>query len=214
MRFRALGASVLAAAAITVLAGCQTKVGVAAIVNGARLTDSDVSKYVTKQAIPFSTSTGTINPKPFAVETWIDTMLFEQAIKNRGGAITTAERTEYEGLVLSGTTPEQLTKAYTGKGFTTAMRDLRVRTQVAFLILIHRLHPDLDSTQVLQGAQSSLGNDAAGEISKLAKHVTVSGRYGTWDAKKLSLDSSADAGLPSFVTFGQGATTGTGAPHG
>jgi hypothetical protein len=196
-----------AALAITTLAACQTKIGVAAVVNGARLSDSDVSTYVTKKAVPFSGGGGTtITPKSFAVETWIDTVLFEQAIRKHGGAITTAERTEYGGLATSGTSPDQLTKAYTSRGFTVAMRDLRVRTQADFLLLIHRLHPKLDDSQVLQDSQGAEGNEAAVEIGKLANDVFVSGRYGTWDKKTLSLDSSVNAGLPSFVKFGSGAT--------
>lgn len=203
MKLRVLAAGVLAVAA---LAGCQSKIGQAAVVNGVRLSDSDVSTYVTKKAVPFATSNGQITPKVFAVESWIEMTLFEQTIDKHGGSPTSAERTEYEGLTLGSTALPQLTKAYTEKGFTTAMRDVRIRTQTDFYILIHRLNPDLDSSQVVQAAQGSQANDAVKAVAAVAKQVSVSRRYGEWDPKTLTLSDSADAGLPSFVTFGSGAT--------
>jgi hypothetical protein len=202
---RAIGALVSAAAAVTVLAGCQTKVGQAAVVNGTELSDSKLSQYVTKQAVPFSAGTTQITPKVFAVESWIDTTLFEQAIAKHGGPPTSAERTQYEGLVFSGSSPDQIIKTYTDKGFTAAMAQLRIREQADFLLLAHRLHPKLDTTQIQQGVQGSLGNEVIGEIAKLGKNVTVSARYGKWDAKNLAMTTDVGSGLPSFITFGTNA---------
>jgi hypothetical protein len=196
----------VAALAVAGLSGCQTKVGQAAVVDGVRLSDSDLSRYVTDKAVPFSSSGGVITPKVFALETWIDVQLFERAIRDNGGAITQAERNANESFALNGSDPADVSKAYTDKGFTKALSDLRIQEQADFLLLAERLHPDLSSTEVLQGVQGSLGQQVVSTVIKYGKKVSVSGRYGSWDATQLALSTDSQSGLPSFVTFGDGAT--------
>ena len=48
MKLRAVSTLVVAAVAVTGLSGCDSKVGLAAEANGIRITDSDLSDYVTR----------------------------------------------------------------------------------------------------------------------------------------------------------------------
>lgn len=207
-RMRAVGVLLAAAAAVAGLSACQSKVGQAAVVNGVRLSDTSLSAYVTRKAVPFTSNGQQIMPKVFALQTWIDTQLFEQAIAKRGGTLTEQERNNARAEVLGDTSPAAFAKPYTAKGFTTKLSDLITDERAMFVVLAQRLHPSQTAAQVLQSLQGSGGNDVIAEISKYAKNVSVSARYGSWDPKQLAVSGDAGAGLPSFVTFGTGATAG------
>ena len=101
---RTLTVAVLAAIAVSGLSACQNKVGVAASVAGERLSDSQLSTYVKPGAAPYAdqSGTGTVVPKVYAVQNWMEDRLFVRAVANKGGPATKAELLSARAAVLAG----------------------------------------------------------------------------------------------------------------
>jgi hypothetical protein len=194
-----VGAAVLA---VVVLAGCSSSnVGVAASVNGQRITESDVNGYVTPNAKPVSVSDQSggsteISPRAFVVEILVyNQLLHDLLAKTPGGAPTGGELAALKKTALGGKTARQAASGQGIKGYSDAFNREFVRR--------------LAYASALQ-ARSQKGAD----IDKLAKEldikVSLSPRYGRWDAKALTIDTRPEAAVPSFVTL---QPTPAGAPN-
>lgn len=208
MRLRAVGAVVLAGAALAALAGCQTKVGQAAVVGGHAISETDVGKYVTKsgpsQAVKDAAAQQgqTLPPaKVEAVSTLIQQELFSEALDRAGSVPTEAQLTQlhdetvqrlFQSSVAGDQFDAALVKQAKQYGFSEAFAPLVLRAA------------ELEDAYINKTKAQSV-NDVAASIAKLHIPITVSGRYGVWDPKALQLSSDVTDGLPSFVTFGAGA---------
>jgi hypothetical protein len=197
---RTLIAAGLAAAAVTGLTACQTKVGLAAAVNKHRLTDSQLTDFVRAGSGPYTdqNSGSTVFPKAFALETWIDSALFTAAVEDKGAAPSAAELSSASSALLSNTTRSAVRKAYTGLGYSTKMGDLVIDANATLIVLLERTGASLQ--QASDAVKSGSANQQIVSAIQAAKpKVTVSSRYGTWDASQLRLSADPDSGLPSFV---------------
>lgn len=194
MRFRKLAVLVVAAVAVTGLTSCTTKVGAAAVVDGHRISDSDVNHYLTAQSVPFSVSSQsgsaqTIVPRSYVLQSLILGTVFGQALaETKGGTPTEAELAATEQSLAQGATPEQQAEQYTKYGFTSPFAAVDIRNSTLEGILAQRV-----------GVQTEAALFA--EITKLKIAISVSSRYGSWDAATFSLSSGPGAGAPSFVTL-------------
>jgi hypothetical protein len=198
-------AAVLASGALT---GCQTKVGLAASVNGTELTDSDLSSYVQPGAEPFRTSSGaTIVQKTFALQTWLLAQNYVAAIEANGGRATAVEDGAARALELGSHQISEVEAQFTRSPyrFTAKMGDLQLFELTRQIILTQRLLGNGASPQeAIAALQSSrITSTRLHEvIQKAAPKVTVSPRYGTWSTNNLSLRSQPRDGLPTFVQLG------------
>ncbi len=193
MKPRLLSVVAAAVLAAVVLAGCSSSnVGVAATVNGQRITESDVNRYLTPNAQPVSVSdqsgaSTSVSPRAFVVEILVyNQLLHDLLVKTPGGVPTGGELASLEKSVLAGKTAKQVANGQGIKGFSDAFNREFVKR--------------LAYASALQ-ARSQQGAD----IDKLAKEldikVSLSPRYGRWNAKALSIDTRPEAGVPSFVTL-------------
>jgi hypothetical protein len=183
----------MAALVAVPLAGCSSSnVGQAASVNGQRISESDVNRYVTPQAKPVSITDQSgastlVSPRTFVVEILVYNRLLRDLLaKTPGGAPNAGELAQRERTVLAGKTAKAVARSQGVTGYSAAFNRELLR-RLAF------------------GAALSDRQKRGADVNKLAQkldvRVSLSPRYGRWDAKTLSIDTRQDAGVPSFVTL-------------
>lgn len=196
MRFTRLTAAVAvlsAAVAVVGLTGCDTKIGTAAIVGGHRISDSDVSQYLTAASKPFSVQSQggapeSIVPRSYTLTILIQSRLFSAALaKTKGGMPSEGDLSGVEGQLTQGASDKQQQQQYTKYGFVPSFAAVDLRNSALEQVLAQRLGLTNDITPLLNA------------VHKLHAGISVSARYGAWNAKSLSVDSAPDDGVPSFI---------------
>lgn len=204
VRVRKLGAAAAAVLTMVGLSACETKVGQAAVVQGHRLSDSNLSNYVRSGAKPYtdSSTNASVYPKLYALESWVDDQLFERAVESKGGRVTSAELTATRSVVLGTETSDALVASFAKRGYTEQFVMLAIHEQQMIVLVLKRLAPKATYAQILSALQNGQANGALlSAVQKAKSAVSVSPRYGKWDPKTLSLTDSRGAGPPSFITF-------------
>lgn len=187
MRLRTLGAAAAAVLAAATLAGCRTNVGVAARVDGHRITESDVNGYLTPNAQPVSVSeTGGVQLPPRA-------FVLEQLLDERLG-LKLLERVPAESRLTSKQLDAQLDRDLQGRSEKSVAEQggLKGYTK-SFYRIVLRVREISIRLQTVQ----QQGGDVRQLINALKVPVWVSPRYGKWDRSTLSIDGTG--GLPSFL---------------
>lgn len=197
MRRRFLITALAATLAVAGLAGCRTNVGVAARVDGHRISESDVNGYLTpggvdKAVADEATSQGgqISAPRSQVLQVLIQEQLFRKLLAKRGIRPTQSDlakvhdeaaaavlRTDLRGAALDAA----LDKRLPAFGIKKSFRPLLLRTQAMEYLFV-----------------KAAGNQAQAELTKAHVPVSVSPRYGAWDPKTLQLGN--DPVLPSFVS--------------
>ena len=182
---------------------CQSKAGAAAVIDGQRISDSDVSQYVQAGVGAVQQSDGTtVVPKHVVVDSLIQTQLYEKALAANGGPATPAELDAAKQAVLSGHTSAELeSQVLKPAGLKPNFTDVFLTSHALTQVLVTRLGIT-QNTQLLA------------VLDKLHTNVEVSARYGEWDAPNFGFSTAANAGVPSFVTFGTPAPVPSPAPTG
>jgi hypothetical protein len=193
VRLRTLSAAIAATLVVAGLAGCRTNVGTAAIVDGHRISESHVNAYITPKAqpVPLQTSSngGTVQvaPRSYVIENLIDDQLLVALLRLTPGGIPSAsDIAKITSQGLNGKSPAQVAQSAKIIGFTQSFYQLWVHNRVLGLVL---------------SDYANRGVNVSALVKKLRFPVSVSPRYGSWDAKNLSLASGAGAGLPSFLVL-------------
>lgn len=198
MSFRKLTAALAVAGTAVAalgLTGCGTKVGTAAVVGGHRISDSDVSQYLTAAAKPFSVQSQTgaaesIIPRSYTLTILIQSRLFSAALaKTKGGVPSEGDLSGVEEQLTQGASEKQQQQQYIKYGFEPSFATVDLRNTALEQILAQRLGVTNDISPLLKAVHS------------LHASISVSPRYGVWDNKSLSLDSAPSDGVPSFVTL-------------
>lgn len=188
MRVRYLGAAVAAVLALTGLAGCKTNVGQAAVIDGHKISESDISKYITPKAKPVieqDQSSG--RSVQFSPRSWVlNTLINEQLgfkLLAAIPAVSSITSTQLDAQLqndLAGQSPTTVAEKTGLHGFTDDF--YRIYLRVKELVLV-----------VQQQPQSAVQR----AFSKLKFSVSVSPRYGSWDGANLFLTPGAK--LPSYL---------------
>lgn len=191
MRLRTLSVTAATVLAVTCLSGCRTNVGVAATIDGHRITESDVNKFITAKVKPVavrgsSGSTVDIAPRAYVLETLIDLRLLPKLLELLpGGAPTEGQIAQTTTKALNGSTPQQVAERAGGlHGFTKDFDTMWVRSKIL--------------GNPIANAQQQ-GVNLGPIVAKLQFPVSVNPRYGTWSKVSLSLASDRGAGLPGFL---------------
>lgn len=206
---RVLSVVALVVVAAVGLTACDSKIGVAASVNGQTLTSSDLGSFVQPGTAPYRDSqTGaTVIPKAYALETWIRTRLIAGAVAAKGGPPTPAELNAARSAVLNGSDISVPEQSYIKQGYTAKLADLVVDQNAYLLLLIERLlGHNATASDALAALQSRKIGDAQllGAIHATNPQVIVSTRYGVWQPEKFSLKSGPGVGRPTFVQIAGG----------
>ncbi|HEY2043927.1 MAG TPA: hypothetical protein VGH11_14710 [Jatrophihabitans sp.] len=192
MRFRALAVLPVAAMAILSVTGCESKVGAAAVVNGHRIAETDVTKLVNSNAS---------NPgqaRSYALNYLILDNVFSTALKRNGGLPSDNELASYHDLVLATLLPSQTGATTTDKDLQNAVGTLGLKASFATLLV--------RGSELEQALAKKVGATAAAallqELTKEHISVSVSPRFGHWDATTMSLTDLGKAQLPEGVELG------------
>jgi hypothetical protein len=177
---------------VLVLAGlsaCDTKAGAAAFVGGDRISDGDVSRFLTAKSTPYrNNAQAEVRPKSLVLATLIQQRLLEHGLAAKGGAPTDAELDAFKTGVLQGLSDDQLTAEITGSNYTAAFEAAFVRAQEMFALLGQRV-----------GATT--GGEVIAALDQMNVPVRVSARYGTWDGSQLALRNGVDPELSPVLTL-------------
>ena len=207
MRFRRiLTVLTLVVLAASTLTACETKVGQAADVGGATLSDSTLAEYVQPGAVPYTDQSGEkVVPKLNALTTWVRNELLKATIAAHGGPVTTDELNAAHNVIVDAGVPDQAAKANRGNGYASGFFDMLTEQYTLLTVLVERLAKTSDAAKAFNLLQSGQANQAFSAAIVAAKTpVEISPRYGTWDASRLSVSSFANdphAGAPEFVHF-------------
>lgn len=211
MKLRTLSAAALVALATLGLTGCQSKVGEAAVVGGHRISDNDVSGYVSKAGADPSAvaavkaQNGKVEPRTQALTQLIQEQLFTATLAKHGGVPSDAQLAAIHDKAISAILGSS---AGTGRVYDAAVGQ-RVRAlgfTPAFATLVVRT---LELEYTLATRLSSPGG-LLSAIQKAGISVTVSRRYGRWVPSKLTIDTSGNGGLPGFISIAPSAGVAAG----
>jgi hypothetical protein len=210
VRWRPLVASVGLGILLTGgLTACQTKVGAAAVVGGHRITESEVSSYVSpsgpsRQAQQQAAAQGATIPaaRAEALSELVREQVFRDALASTGGVPNDSELAGYHDeaarrllqTTLVGPALDQaVLKQFGAYGLTDKFATLFVR--------------NLELADAFANASKAANaNDLFTKLRPFAKHVEVSPRYGRWLPRTLTVSGTSTEGTPPFVQFGSPAT--------
>ena len=212
MRLRALAVTTALALAATGLTACTSKIGLAATVGDHRISLKTVDSYINPSgptAAARAQQGGSVAPRELVVNTLIRRQLLLDALKQtkQGVPSTKTVRSKYNDAV------SQISQgqAAGGAAFDKALNDqiLALGFRKSFTQTYVEAF-ELESVLIDQAGAKS-GDQLLAAIAKTHDKVSVSPRFGTWDAAHLSLSGDTKAGIPSFVTIGPDTQT-TAAP--
>lgn len=191
MRLRLLGAAGAAVVATSLLAGCQSNVGVAARIDGTTVSETQLSNYVTPNAQSVQGSSGqTTAPKPFVLTILIDNQLLRAVLaQSKSGPVTPGRLTTLEHQFLNGKTPEAEAAALKVKGYSSSFDEQIVE----YVVLTNQLNSAFSSSAEFSAA-----------LQKVDFPVSVNPRYGVWNAKQHNLESGPSQGRPSYLRLQRG----------
>jgi hypothetical protein len=194
VRPRTLVAAAAAVLAVTGLTGCRTNVGTAAVVDGHRITDSDVSQYLTPDSQPVSErlSTGAtrqVSPRSFVLAQLINERLGFRILAKipQVSSMTSQQLDAKLDQDIAGRSVKSVAEGLGLKGYPTSFYRIVLRVQ--------------ELSSVISSAAQS-GADLRKIISTLDFPVSISPRYGKWDKATLAFDSSTV--IPSYLTVQPG----------
>lgn len=195
VRLRALTAAVLAILASAGLTACRTQAGVAATVEGHRISESTVNSYLTanSQAVQAQSQTGAapMAPRTYVLQTLITNQLFAKILRDltNNEPIDEHELKTEINSVLAGDSAQHFVSTHGLVGYSDAFATLALRDSV----LINKI-----TTLANNGA------DINAALAKLKFPVSVNPRYGAWDPTKFTMSSDPAAGLPSVLRVRSG----------
>jgi predicted small secreted protein len=200
VRARVLGAIAVLAAAATLLTSCRTNVGVAATVNGHRISETTVNKYVTQEGADPSLAAQAKaqgqplpTPKPFVLQILVLDNLFEHTLAANGGVPSDGQLAAVHDKAAQAFLQTSAAGRQVEREEGTNLHRIGVSTSFA-PILVRAI--ELNYVLVEERLKSvSLG----AAINKAGAKVSVSPRYGAWDAKSLSLKYSDTDGVPGYL---------------
>lgn len=188
MRVRAASVALAAVLAAALLAGCGgSNVGVAAKVNGHLITETQLSNYVTPKAQGVNL-TGKPNditpPKSFVLYILIREQLYAALLRKTGGMPSPGRISNLIRSYLGNRAPQQAVEALGVHGYTPSFAQQVMRYRALGGLLDQR-------------ARSGARVGAA--LRRLHFPVVINPRFGTWDARKLTVVTTPNAGLPGYL---------------
>lgn len=210
MRVRRVAASAAVLLALAGLSACRTKTGAAAFVDGHRISQGDVSRYLLVGYTAPSTAPGqqpTEAPRVFALDTMIETRLLTALLgRSLGGVPTASDLNGLHDEALS----VQLQLQAQGSAADQQVQAALVKTGVKGDFVSTFLH-NLELKQaVIDKIHAQSQSDIAAAIKKLGIRVSVNERYGTWSADNGALTEST----PDYLKLGPDTPAATPAPAG
>ncbi len=186
VRFRKIGACVVALLAASGLAACRTKAGAAAVVDGHRISQSDVNKYIDAGYVPASPSPGAQQqqaPRVIVLDTLIESRLMSRLLGSLGSVPSDGDLHGLHDEAYSVQLGAQQTGADADAALNSALTKAGLKASFtdAFVQNLELKQAVIDKIKAQRQA------DINAAVAKLGVKVSVSGRYGTWSAEQGSL---------------------------
>lgn len=201
MRLRKPVAAAVALAAAATLTACQSNAGAAAVVDGHRISDSQVTDYVQPGTGPTASAQGQrLLPKTTALSYLVQAEVFRRVLASNGGVPSDADLTAVRGKaaqtllqvpITGADLDKYVTDSVVKSGFDKKFADLLFETIELEQTLIDRT-----------GAQNL--TDLAKATDKVGVPVSVSRRYGTWDPTRLEITDPTGS-TPDYLKLGSSA---------
>jgi hypothetical protein len=210
----AVGLSAVTALAMGGLTGCDSKVGQAAIVDGHRISESDLGKYVSPQGpvpsvLAAAAKAGqSVYPKTEVVQILIQQKLFERTLDKNGGVPSEGELASLHDQAAATFLGTQLTGAALDSYLKGAQGNYGYAAKYAHALL---RTVELEAALAVKIKAQSI-TDVAAAVNKLKLKVQVNPRYGKWVAKSLTLDGP-DSTIPDFLKLDGVSTSASAAPE-
>jgi hypothetical protein len=192
VRVRWLAAAALCALGALTLAGCDSKIGTAAVVNGSKISESDVSRYLDPAAADASQARST------ALQYQIEEKVLSAALRTKNALPSDDELAKghdealtnlFNGQLSGNQASQALTKVLAQNGLKSSFGDVLVRTvelEQAYTVAI----------------KADQAQQAVAELAKQNIPVSVNPRYGSWNGQTFSFTGLGSKQLPSVVTLG------------
>lgn len=205
MRVRQLGAAALAVLAVAGLSACRSNVGAAAVVDGHRISESDVHSYVTPQGVDpalkaqADQSGQVLVPKSIALNAIVQSRIYAAVLTRTGGGLPSdadlraardvAAQTLSGGQITSGADLEKAIAAQLSKeGLSQRLLPVVLRSIDLEFALITRI----------KAASSA---DIAKAVTAQHLKVSVNPAFGRWSAQDVSVLPPSGSELPNFLTL-------------
>lgn len=193
MRVRSVGAAAVVVLALAGLSGCKTNIGTAAVIDGDRVTESDVSQYLTADAQPVVQQdsqgvTTQVAPRSFVLNTLINERLGFKLLRAIPAVSGTTEAQLEARLQadLDGKTPAQVVDQIGLHGYSADFAKLYLR--VRELIILVQGQPQAEVQQAFE---------------QMTFPVSVAPRYGKWNTERLVFEPGAR--VPGYLEVQSGA---------
>lgn len=190
MKIRSLAVLPLLAIACLSLTGCDSKAGTAAVVNGTKISESDLASYLTPDAKPIASSDGTssISPRTFVLQYLISNEIFGLLLAGVGSPVTEAQLAAEHGAALAGGTEADLLKQIADVGLQPKFESVVLRNRE--LLSVIRNNKKLSSDALVTP-----------ELAKVKDAVSVNPRFGSWDPTAIAMVELGKKQLPSMLTL-------------
>ena len=197
-RRRIVPALVAAALATTLLAGCKSNVGVAARVDGKSISESDVNKYVSPNGVASEVAAQAgdqpVSPRAEVLNFLIQERVFEQTLRSLNIRPSAGELAAQHDAAASTLLQTQLAGADLDRAVDKGLPRSAIRA--SFRATFLRVY-ELEYLLITKRKLTQI-SELVALVRKAGIEVTVSPRYGTWDAAHLTVSSVSP--LPSFVS--------------
>jgi hypothetical protein len=170
------------------IVGCDSKAGTAAVVDGHRITEKELSRYVPASAQPIPTGDGSTSTpaKNFVLQYLIRNRVFPMLLAATGTSVTEAQLQAGKAEALGASTEADLTKQITQAGLSARLEPVLLRNRELLNLVRSKLTTD------------KLVTDA---LAKVKDKVVINPRYGSWDLNSLSVTNLGKKQLPSVLSF-------------
>ena len=192
MRIRWLAAAVLCALGAFTLAGCDSKIGTAAVVNGSKISESDVSRYLDPAAEDASQA------RDLALAYQIRAKLFTVALQKKNALPSDAELAKQHDTAISLLLGQQVSGAQADQQLQATMAQHGLKPSFAGP-LTHAFELELAYAKATNAQQETT---VVTDLAKQHIPVSVNPRYGSWDTANFAFTGLGSKQLPSVVTLG------------
>lgn len=182
-----VGTAVVALGLMATATACQSNVGAAATVDGHSIAETDVTKYV-------NTTGTTAGTRAFIVNYLVKQKLFERALAKKGVAVNEPELRSLEVNALQSVLGVQVTTSQQADAsIATGLQTLGAKADFAPVVV---RGAELEYAFIVAAKITDIGS-----LSKATRAlnipISVSPRYGSWDAAQLELGKVPN---PDFLT--------------
>lgn len=172
------------------LTGCDSKAGTAAVVNGSRISESDLASYLTPDAKPISVtnsdgSTASVPARIFVLQYLIRNKLFPLILARTGSPVSESQLAAGRSSAIGGD-EQSLLNQISAVGLKPKFEEVLLRDRELGDLVTKKLTTQQQVTDAL---------------AKIKNLVSVSPRYGSWDEASLSLTDLSTKQLPSVLSY-------------